>query len=138
VAGPLPLGGLSTVIHETDTDDVHEQPDPVCSVKLPLPPESEKLRLPGEIEYEQGATAAACLIWIDASLTTTVAVRTLGCELAPTFRVSVPSPWPVAGAACVQDASLRLVHAHSRSAVTATVTCVAAAGTSCVAGESVS
>jgi hypothetical protein len=62
-------------------------------------------------------------------LTTIVLVRERPSGLAATVSVTDPSPWPVVGLTCTQDASLDAFHVHSLAAFTVRVTRLPAAGT---------
>ena len=111
VPSPVPLAPDVIVIHGSLLTAVHEQLAVVLTATLPLPPAAGRFCLFGEIEYEQGATAA----WF--AVKVRVAIDTVPVRAAPRFgvtrRFTEPSPVPLPpDTTTIHDALLTAVHAH--------------------------
>lgn len=103
---PVPLAPEVIVIHETSLVAVHAQLLVVFTSMVPMPALAARSCLLGEIEYEQGATAACVAVNVRPPIVT-VPVRAaprFGAMPSSTF----PSPVPLAPDRIVIHASLLL------------------------------
>jgi hypothetical protein len=120
VPSSVPLAPAVTVIHATLLAAVHAQLLVVLTSTLRVPPLAPMSCLFGEIEYEQGATAACVAVNVWPAIVT-VPVRApprFGAMPSPTS----PFPVPLApDSTAIHDALLDAVHAHPLCVLTSTL-----------------
>jgi hypothetical protein len=115
---PVPLAPDVMVIHEALRVADHAQPDPAVTATVPLPPDAGTERVSGEMPNAQPFPWVTVTVWF---ATTSVPDRE-GPLAAPTAKVTVPDPLPLASDAIViHGCALDAVHGQPAAAVTLTV-----------------
>ena len=128
---PVPDAPDVTVIHGTPLTAVHEHAAVVVTATVGVLALASTFSLVGAIEYEHGATNAACVRVNVCVAIVSVAVRAAP-VLAVTLNATVPLPVPAAPEVTVSHgALLTAVHAQAAVVVTFTVPGPAPEGTVC-------
>jgi hypothetical protein len=127
---PVPDAPEVTVIHGAPLAAVHEQPAAVVTATVGVLALASTFWLVGAIEYEHGATNAACVTVNVCVAIVSVPVRCAP-VLAATLNATDPLPVPAAPEVTVSHdgALLTAVHAHDAAVVTFTVPAPAPDGT---------
>jgi hypothetical protein len=110
---PLPvIAALMTRTHATSLEALHTHPETAETDTLKGPPSGDTRE--EELLCSKRHGAAFCVTVTRLAVTTRSVDRSIAMGFSATSTLTDACPWPEFGRTCIHDASLSIVHRHSR------------------------